>query len=171
MIDLRLLAADELSRVHEIDVSESGTFVYRYVAGRIEPVDETWRRVPRAEAWQRYVEDWRAVLAAGGAAVGAFAGEALAGIAIVRYRLEGDMAQLVGLFVSRDVRRQGVATRLVDEVARLARAHGARELYVSATPSESAVGFYTRQGFRLAERVNPELYALEPDDIHMIRAL
>ncbi len=27
------------------------------------------------------------------------------------------------------------------------------------------------QGFRLAEEVNEELYALEPEDIHMIRRL
>jgi hypothetical protein len=44
-------------------------------------------------------------------------------------------------------------------------------LYVSATPSESAVGFYTGQGFRPTEEVNEELFELEPEDIHMIKPL
>ena len=48
---------------------------------------------------------------------------------------------------------------------------GADQLYVSAVPSESAVGFYRSQGFRLADEVHPDLYELEPDDIHMIKEL
>jgi hypothetical protein len=47
----------------------------------------------------------------------------------------------------------------------------ATELYVSATPSVSAVGFYLSQGFRLAETVNEALYAMEPEDTHMVRRL
>jgi ribosomal protein S18 acetylase RimI-like enzyme len=75
------------------------------------------------------------------------------------------------LHVSRQARRQGVARRLTDEVVRLAREGGARELYVSATPSESAVGFYLRQGFRPTTRVDEVLYRLEPEDIHMVRPI
>jgi hypothetical protein len=41
-------------------------------------------------------------------------------------------------------------------------------MYVSSTPSSSAVGFYIAQGCKLVEEVDPELYALEPDDIHLI---
>jgi hypothetical protein len=33
------------------------------------------------------------------------------------------------------------------------------------------VGFYTSLGFTLVDRPHPELFALEPDDIHMIKAL
>jgi hypothetical protein len=50
-------------------------------------------------------------------------------------------------------------------------ADGARKLYVSATPSVSAVGFYRNRGFELAEEVNKELFELEPEDIHMIMKL
>jgi ribosomal protein S18 acetylase RimI-like enzyme len=77
------------------------------------------------------------------------------------------MAQLVFLQVSDGYRRQGIASRLTAECIRMARADGAKKLYVSATPSESAVGFYQTQGFRLVDKPNPELYALEPEDIHM----
>jgi hypothetical protein len=53
----------------------------------------------------------------------------------------------------------------------LAKDDGAREIYVSATPSESAMGFYMSQGFRPADNVNEELYKQEPEDIHMRKAL
>ena len=44
-------------------------------------------------------------------------------------------------------------------------------MYVSATPSESAVGFYRSLGFEQVTAVNPQLFALEPEDIHMILPL
>ena len=40
-------------------------------------------------------------------------------------------------------------------------------MYVSSTPSLPAVGFYVAQGCKLAEEVDPELFALEPDDIDL----
>ena len=103
--------------------------------------------------------------------LGAFDGDLLVGIAGLCYNLTETMAQLTTMFVSNDYRRQGIATRLAAEIFRLAREGGATGLYVSATPSESAVGFYRSHGFRLAKKVNKELYALEPEDIHMIKRL
>ena len=50
----------------------------------------------------------------------------------------------------------------------MAKACDAKRLYVSAVPSESAVGFYLKQGFEPTEDVHPDLYELEPEDIHMI---
>ena len=44
-------------------------------------------------------------------------------------------------------------------------------MYVSAVPSESAVGFYRSQGFTPTQEVDEELYALEPEDIHMTKTL
>lgn len=52
-----------------------------------------------------------------------------------------------------------------------ARATGAEQIYVSATPSQSAVGIYMRFGFEPVEDPLPELYELEPDDIHMAKML
>ncbi len=54
------------------------------------------------------------------------------------------------------------------EACEIARETGASQLYVSSTPSSSAVGFYLSQGCRLVEEVDPELSALEPEDIHLI---
>ena len=173
MVTLRHMDTSELHRVQEINVSESDDVVFRYVDGGLVATPEMWHRRRRdAEAWSRYIEQWSAVLGhQGGVAIGAFSGSALAGIAVLRYQLEAGMAQLVALFVSADFRRRGIAARLVQEGIRLAKEHGASMLYVSATPSRSAVGFYTSQGFELAARVHPDLYALEPEDIHMTRPL
>jgi GNAT superfamily N-acetyltransferase len=112
------------------------------------------------------------VLAEGGTMLGAFDDDGgLVGFAVLRYGLAERMAQLDAMFVSNGYRRRGIATRLLARVVALARADGADWLYVSATPSESAVGFYLSHGFQLADKVNRELYLLEPEDIHMIRSL
>ena len=81
---------------------------------------------------------------------------------------QGDQLQLRLLHVSRDYRDQGVGGRLV-EVARIeARRLGARDLYVSATPSEHTVRFYLARGCRLNPHPDPDLYAEEPEDIHLL---
>ena len=174
MIVIRQMAKEELSpgRIAEIDVSESGGIVYRYADGDINSTSEVWHR-PRwdSEKCTNLSEGWFAQSLRGDVILGAFDEDLLVGISILRYELTDSMAQLDALFVSRHYRRRGIAARLTQEIIRLAKESGARELYVSATPSESAVGFYKSQGFRLAERVNKELYALEPKDIHMIRQL
>jgi GNAT superfamily N-acetyltransferase len=170
MVHLRPIATNELARVEEIDVSESGHAIYSVVAGRLALKEETWQRPHRsADQWQPYIEQWKAMVEGRGAAIGALAGRRLVGIAVVRYRLTESMAQLAALFVDSAHRREGIATALMADVIRLARAAGAHVLYVSATPSESAVGFYISQGFALAALVNKDLYDREPDDIHMVR--
>ena len=45
---------------------------------------------------------------------------------------------------------------------------GATSVYVSATPTGSAVGFYLGRGCTLADPVHPALFADEPDDIHLV---
>ena len=39
--------------------------------------------------------------------------------------------------------------------------------YVSATPSSATVDAYLRLGAELLERPDPELFAEEPEDIHL----
>jgi ribosomal protein S18 acetylase RimI-like enzyme len=64
-----------------------------------------------------------------------------------------------------------MARKLLDSVIELAQQNGAAALYVSATPSASAVGFYQRQGFEPTTEPDTEMFALEPEDIHMVRPL
>lgn len=67
--------------------------------------------------------------------------------------------------------RDSRAQRPGQEVARLARADGARRLYVSAIPSGSAVGFYRSHGFEPTDQPDEALFRLEPHDIHRILEL
>jgi ribosomal protein S18 acetylase RimI-like enzyme len=172
MIDIRPLTHDELSHIAEIDVTEDGDVFYQFDHGNLREVHETWHR-PRWDAAevQRRIAGFAAELARGDTVLGAFDGDLLVGAASLRYRLEPDMAQLASLHVSQSHRRMGIASMLTAEIFRLARQSGAKRIYVSATPSRSAVGFYQRQGFELAEKVNEELFALEPEDIHLIKML
>jgi ribosomal protein S18 acetylase RimI-like enzyme len=76
------------------------------------------------------------------------------------------MANLAVLHVSRSHRRQGVGSRLAEEVARLARADGARRLYVSATPSGAAVGSYRSHGFEPTDEPDEALFRLVVSEEH-----
>ena len=168
---IQKLNEQELTRAHEIDVSESNNVLYRYVDGILQTTEEPWTR-PRwtAEKWQQRLQRWQATLHPD-LFLGAFIDEQLAGLASLRYQLTDTMAQLTTLHVSRAYRRQGVATALVQEVVRLVKAQGAQMLYVSASESTSAVNFYLSQGFQPTDSPDPVLFALEPNDIHMVMPL
>ena len=58
--------------------------------------------------------------------------------------------------------------RQLEDVARQA---GDAELVVSATPSGNTVRFYLARGFEPMAHPLPELFELEPEDIHMRKAL
>ncbi len=176
-MNIREMDRSEAGRLGEIDRTEHVTVGYTCRDGRLraEPVD--WRVPPWSPEGDgehtvtHHVQGVRATLAAGGRMFGAFDGDRLVAMAVLCYELEPGVAELAGLWVGQGYRRRGIATQLLARVEDRAREHGARRLYVSATPSESAVGFYTSRGFRPAEQVHPDLYALEPEDIHMIKTL
>jgi predicted N-acetyltransferase YhbS len=113
------------------------------------------------------IEFCRSALARGGVLLGALDADQTVGIAIIQPRFEPPMAWLAFLHVSRPYRRKGAAQALWSAAVEISIAAGAASIYVSATPTESAVGFYLRQGCRLAHPVHPDLYAAEPEDIHL----
>ncbi len=155
----------------EIDVSERGTLVYTWLGEELRPVPEEWQR-PRwtQDGWRD--GGWTIVMNLKGVkAWGAFEDSQMVGIIVYRPFLTDRMAQLAALFVSKDYRRKGIASKLTEEVVRQAKTDGFEKLYVSATPSESAVNFYRSKGFAPTREAHPELYALEPEDIHMIKEL
>ena len=105
----------------------------------------------------------------GGTFWGAFENDALIGGAILESKLLGaqrDILQLKFLHVSRDYRRQGIASVLFKLAVQKAKTLGAKKLYISATPSENTVNYYLRLGCVLAKEIDAELFALEPEDIH-----
>jgi GNAT superfamily N-acetyltransferase len=171
-INIRQLPSDQLSRLAEIDRTEEIPEAYFMVDGRLELREVGWR----AGVWDadgdfsvaHYVEQFGPMLEAGGVLLGAFEGDTLAGLGVLRYKLTLTMAQLALLHVSREYRGQGVGKMLVQEMFRLAREDGARQLYVSSIPSKNSVDFYRSQGFELTPEPHLDLFALEPEDIHMV---
>lgn len=172
VVTIQRLELDELLGVYDVDMTESGDILYRVVEGRLEPVCKDWHRPPRTkQRWDEMIARWRDILESGGEAWGAFETGRMVAIAVLRYRLTEDMAELAALFVSRPYRRRGIARQLMQSVLCRAKCSGAARIYVSATPSASAVGLYQSLGFGVAAHVNAELYALEPEDVHMVRGL
>ena len=172
-ITITRLKPGEIERIAELDRSEHVTRAYEVEAAVLTQTEVDWK-VPNwfisgdgDHSLSEQIAFCRSHLDQGGVLLGAINDHLLAGIAVVRPKLRGDMAQLVFLHVSRGFRRHGIGKRLMHEACDIARSAGARHIYVSAVPSESAVGFYLSQGCRLAELVDPELYALEPEDIHL----
>lgn len=173
-INYTRLEPGNIELLAEIDRSEHVTRAYEINDGQLTPQDVDWQ-VPNfftdgdgdhSLAYQ--IAFCQSHLDQGGVLLGAFDANHMVGIAVVRPQLHEDLAQLAFLHVSRDYRRQGIAVRLMNEACQIARSGGAGRMYISAVPSESAVDFYFSQGCELADPVDPGLYALEPEDIHLI---
>lgn len=155
--------------------SEKVKLLYKYNKGSLLP-EKVDLDVPRwnEQECARRISELSEELAKGGIAIGAIDGNLLVGLAVLGHKLIGDNLdeiQLVSLHVSKNYRRKGIATELFDRICKLAKEKGAKRLYISATPSESAVGFYISQGSKLATKINKELHQLEPEDIHMVKEL
>ena len=117
---------------------------------------------------QRHIEE---LLASGAIALGAFDGERLAGIGVLVQHLRPGIAQLAYLHVSNGYRASGIGRRLSEDIDRIAREDGDTEIVVSATPSKNTVRFYMARGYRPMAEPFPELFELEPDDIHLHKKL
>ena len=173
----RLLGADELERLRELDRSEHITTVYTtdgttLVPHAVDWHDPGWHDGSGDHSFAHMIEFCRGHLDTGARALGCFAADGpLVGLGVMTPEIEPGVAQLAFLHVSQAYRRLGIASELVDRLVDWAREAGAREIYVSATPGESAVSFYQRAGFRITDRPNPALLALEPEDIHLRRPL
>ena len=107
----------------------------------------------------------------GGWFYGVFDGAKLCAVAVLESKFigpDGDQLQLKFLHVDRTYRGQGWGKALFVAAQEEARRRGAKWLYVSATPSQHTIDFYLRQGCALTPEPDPELFALEPEDIHLV---
>ena len=110
----------------------------------------------------------------GGTFWGAFDDSRLVAAAVLESKFIGrqrDRLQLKFLHVGRPYRKAGLGRELFAIAVAKATELGARSLYISATPSENTVDFYRHLGCVLTSEVDPELYALEPEDIHLAYAI
>lgn len=173
----RRLDVSELSRVAEIDRTETIDALYVQHGSRLELVPGEWSARPwnpdgtgehsiaaQREAVERLVES-------GATALGAFDGDRLIGVGVVLPHLRPGIAQIAYLHVSSGYRGRGIGGRLSDELEAIAQESGDTSIVVSATPSLNTVRFYERRGFEPMAEPFPELFALEPEDVHMRKSL
>jgi GNAT superfamily N-acetyltransferase len=172
-IEIRELGAECIELIGEIDRSEHIERRYtvkdgRLCSERVEFEVPPWDSEGHGDhSSARRITEFRPIVESGAALLGAFIDELIAGIAIVDPVFEERIAWFAFLHVSRAYRRSGVASALWAAGAQIAADAGATSIYVSATPSGSAVGFYTSRGCRLAAPPHPALFAKEPEDIHL----
>jgi GNAT superfamily N-acetyltransferase len=176
-IEYRRLASTELSRVAEIDRTERIESLYVQRGTRLELRSGDWSAPP----WSPHGDGEHSVAAQraglehdvelGAVVLGAFDGDRLVGIGVVLPHLRPGVAQLAYLHVSDGYRARGIGSALSDELEGIARDEGDTEMVVSATPSLNTVRFYERRGFEPMAEPLPELYELEPEDVHLSKPL
>lgn len=172
MITIREMAAQESRKISEVDRSEFINSIYVDNEGELEKIEKT-HECPTwdEETMEQLIKRFTLELEQGGKAYGAFDGERLVGFGVLGHLKRGpleDRLQIDLMYVSRNYRRQGIGTLLMKELSEAAKDRGASYLYISSTETESAVGFYTSNGGTLTEDKDPELFELEPKDIHLI---
>jgi GNAT superfamily N-acetyltransferase len=177
-IEVRRLGIDDVRLIANIDRSENLEVMYTVVDGRLVERPASMRAVPSWDPVGTGPHSVAAAIAfceplvAGGAELlGAFDGESFGGMAVVDGSFEPQLAWLAFLHVTKLHRRKGVASALWSAAVAVAADAGVQSMYVSAAPTGSAVGFYLSRGCQLADPVHLRLYAMEPDDVHLICAV
>ena len=176
-VEFRRLGRTELSRVGEIDRTERIGVLYDQHGSQLVVRHGDWS----ASAWdpdgdgeysvKAKVDALEHYVDAGGIALGAFASGRLVGIGVVVPHLRPGIAQLAFLHVSAPARATGIGSRLSEQLEEIARTAGDSDMVVSATPSGNTVRFYLGRGFQPTAEPLAELLELEPEDVHMRKAL
>ncbi len=171
MIIGRDLKRDEIECVWEIDRAELVRNVYHLEDGELVLKRERWDVAGWPPGEQAiYTPLLIESFNRGGWFHGLFDDLSLVGVVVLDSKFIGprhDLLQLKFMHVSRHYRQQGLGRRMFDLAAARARQQGARGLYVSATPSENTINFYLRRGCVPTTHPEPDLLALEPEDIHL----
>ncbi len=167
----RKLLREEIEHVWNIDRSEMIDNLYRFENGtlvlRPRHIDVPGWPPGEAEKSTPILLD---CFDRGGWFHGAFEGTELVGVVVLDNKPIGkqkDQLQLKILHVSRSYRNSGLGTQLFERAKAAARERGAARLYISASASENTVNFYLRLGCAVAAEPDPELFELEPEDIHL----
>lgn len=168
---IRLLARSEIPYIWQIDRREIIDNIYYLRNGKLVLEREHYdvRGWPPGKP-EHYTPILLDCFGRGGYFWGAFAGELLVGAVVLENRFIGsskDTLQMKFLHVSNSFRKQGLGKQLFVLAAEKAIELDAKKMYISATPSENTVNFYLRLGCVLAREIDEELFALEPEDIHL----
>ena len=123
-----------------------------------------------------FIDDWSAerkrekaneILSGKHIVYGAVDENRIIGIILLCSELDHNRMIIDSFHVSADKRRQGIGLNLLKAAKEEAIKRGAAILYVSASPAQETIDFYTTMGFKVS--LNPiESYVNdEPDDIQM----
>ena len=161
----------EVEQVWTIDRAEVIDNIYYFENGTLllRPEHYAMQGWPPGEA-EKYTPLLIDCFDRGGWFYGVFDDAKLIGVAILEGRFIGkdqDQLQLKFLHVSKAYRHMGVGKRLFELARATARERGAKRMYISATPSEHTINFYLRLGCVTARELDSELFACEPEDIHL----
>ncbi|HWD13658.1 GNAT family N-acetyltransferase [Pseudochrobactrum sp. sp1633] len=171
-IIIRMLERHEVKTVWQIERREIVHEIYRSVGGklRLQPEFYDVQDWPEGEP-EIYMPLLLDCFDHGGIFLGAYAGEQLVAVAVTDARPGQDypeVRQLSFLHVSHGWRGQGLASNLYRQSMSAAQERGAKGLYISSTPTRRTVEFYLQKGALPVLRPDETLYALEPEDIHLI---
>jgi N-acetylglutamate synthase-like GNAT family acetyltransferase len=170
-LKFRALKRGEIEQVRDIDRREIVKQTY-YVKNRQLCLKDVFYDIKRwiPSELERSIGHLYNIYDRNGTLLGAFDENRLVAVAALESSFIGrrcDQLQLYFLHVSSCYRHRGIGERLLMKAMAKARRLGARKLYISATPSKNTIDFYMHLGCKLASPIDPKLYELEPEDIHL----
>jgi len=172
VIEFRTLTRAEVPHIWSIDRSEIIENIYFLENGNLilKPDYFDVRGWPPGEA-EQYTPTLLDCFDRGGWFLGALDGDQLVAVTILESKFIGkekDQLQLKFLHVSNAYRKTGLGKQLFELARTTARERGAKKMYISATPSENTINFYLHRGCEVTPDPDPELFELEPEDIHLV---
>ena len=170
-LKIRTINRREIEQVKNIDRSEIVDKIYYLEAGQLKLKNEFYNiRSWQVSDLEKNIEHLYKIYDKGGYLVGCFDSNKLVGVAALDSEFIGnnrDYLQLYFLHVDSKYRRTRIGSKLLKKVANHAKKLMAKKLYISATPSQNTIDFYINIGCQLVSELNPDLYQLEPNDIHL----
>ncbi len=170
-MNIRSIDRVEIEEIRKIDRSEIVTHIYYLIKGELILKEEYYDiRSWHPDEINKIIKRSYELFDRGGTFYAALDNSTMIGFVALENEFIGknrDQLQLVFLYVSKNFRRKGIGTELLDLAKRKAKELGAEKLYISATPSKSTVDFYVNRGCKLADEINKQLFELEPEDIHL----
>lgn len=172
-IELRPLESTEIDLIwSHIDRRELITQMYWQNQDELEAYDchhdvEAWDK----EMLRKDPADLKKAYAQGAAFIGAWAGQQLVGICVVARRPVESIsgAHLLKYFyIDANHRSLGIGTKLMRAALESVQAFHGDALYISSIPTCNTVDFYINQGAELLVVPDPDLFELEPEDVHLL---